>query len=650
MLGRRLDQLDPDHRKLLATAAVIGRTFSFGHLAESSTADEDDLFDALEAAERLHLVEEAPAEHDTRYGFVHEQIRQTLLGELSLARRQRVHLRVADAIESSTRDGATVELAHHLHEAGSAAPRERTFSALLDAADANLSALAFESALRHLENAEPLADDERRLTLRSMQARALRGAGRVDDALAVLDGALSGTLGTDEEIAVRLQRVQLLNDQYRAAEGLDDVAALVAALDDHDDHDDDDLRIDVRLAQGRAHYILSLDEPEHAHDSRDAYEAAYAAAAALGDKRKMVLALLPTTWFTDYWSDYRDTAAANIDEAHRLATEIGDEDLTLDADTAAFHRGGVGGSGTDLGSSEDLLARLEARRDPVKLNIHCFWMMWQYLSLGRFADAIAMCDRGIELADLIGTEPVQYGGIKAIALSEMGRYDEVAGAIEQEVTDDEHPFGQAMASLARSVYLTRIAAWQPAADSLADTLKRATDLSRVWMQYWAATIMAPVAAHLQLDLDERTVLLAEATTVLGDNPGGLAGAEVALTEGRPDDAVDLVAPMIPAAEGDLGRDPITALDVLARAHLALDQHDEALAAATRGLGPAETLGFGSLVWRLRQLRALALEGLGEGPEADRERKRARSEFQTLGERIAEPELREWFDRQELAPL
>ncbi len=28
------------------------------------------------------------------------------------------------------------------------------------------------------------------------------------------------------------------------------------------------------------------------------------------------------------------------------------------------------------------MERLEARRDPVKLNAHCFWMMWQYSADG----------------------------------------------------------------------------------------------------------------------------------------------------------------------------------------------------------------------------------------------------------------------------
>ncbi len=63
----------------------------------------------------------------------------------------------------------------------------------------------------------------------------------------------------------------------------------------------------MQLARGRAYYIMSLDKPGHAEVSREAYEAAYAAATVRGDKASMARALLPTTWFTDYWADYRAT-------------------------------------------------------------------------------------------------------------------------------------------------------------------------------------------------------------------------------------------------------------------------------------------------------------------------------------------------------
>jgi class 3 adenylate cyclase/tetratricopeptide (TPR) repeat protein len=632
LISRRLEQLDPTHRKALASAAVIGQAFGFADLAAVVGGDEDDLFDALEAAERAHLIEELPADRDARYHFVQEQIRQTLVGELSLARRQRVHLRVADAIETT---GSIVDVAHHLLSAGPAAPVERTVAALVAAARSNIESLAFEDALRPIGHALQLVDDDGRLELCRMQAGALRGAGRVDDALAVLDAELARTEDRDAVNGLRLQRVQLLNDQYRAGEGLADIEALLAAAAEYDD---EELLLAVQLVRGRAHYVLSLDKTSHAERARDAYEAAYDVAKRRGDQASMARALLPTSWFTDYWADYAPIAVANVEEALRLAEQIGDEDLLLDAQSAAMHRGGFGFSRE---ASEELLERLEQRRDPVKLNAHCFWMMWQYQWLGHFEESIAMCDRGIELADLIGSAPVQYGSIKAIALTEMGRFDQVAAAIDQEVTDDGHPFGQAIASLARSVYLARLSAWEPAAESLADTFERAEALSRVWMQNWARSLLVVVEANLRAagrtattstpdgsDRDERFVgLLA-----------GLPGAEVALVEGRLDDVLTL-------AERDAERssptpNQVRALDLVARARLEQGDLEAAAGAAERGLTIAEAMKFGSAIWRLRMVQATAL---GESTD------QAAAEFRAQAARIPEPDLRWWFERQPLAP-
>jgi class 3 adenylate cyclase/tetratricopeptide (TPR) repeat protein len=640
ILDRRLDLLGAEHRKALASAAVIGRTFTFNMLAAVSNADEDDLFDALEAAERSHLIEELPADHPADYLFVQEQVRQTLVGELSLARRQRVHLRIADAMEQLG-SASMVELAHHLVSAGAVAPTDRTVAALVAAAETSMVALAFEDALRHLDKAVTLVGDgDGRFELRRTQARALRGAGRVDDALAVLDDELGRTDDPDHEFALRLQRVQLLNDQYRAAEGLGDVEHLVAAVADGNDPERE---IAVQLARGRAYYILSLDNTGMAEVARDAYEAAYEVAKAHGDKESMVRALLPTTWFTDYWADYQSTAKANIEEAGDLAEEIGDEDLILDALAASLHRGGTA---RNLADAEALLRRLEERRDPVRLNAHCFWMMWQYSAAGRFDDAVDTCDRGMELADLIGSEPVQYGSIKAIALTEAGRWDEVDAAIAQEVTDDDHPFGQAIASLARSVFLTRIGAWGPALSSVADTLARAEKVSRVWMQYWAGSLMAVVAAYAR----QRPDLATSAADVpqFGDWHDGLIGAQVALAEGDHGRALELALPACPADWAPPIADHVRALLVVAHAHHGLGDPPAVLEAAERALALAEPMGFGALLWQLRRLRGLALDALGD-PDAPAALAVADADFQTLAGRIADPVLRGWFDRHPLAP-
>lgn len=639
ILERRLDQLDPEHRKVLSAAAVIGRTFAFEHLAAAGNADEDALFDALEAAERLHLIEERPSDRDARYAFVQEQIRQTLLGELSLPRRQRLHLRIADALEADGRDRAPIELAHHLHEAGPAAPAARTVAALLEAAAAAMDALAFEDSLRHLHRAEPLVEAAVRPAFRSAEARALRGAGRVDDALAVLDAELSTPDDGLDRTPLRLQRIQLLLDQYRASEALAHVTRL---MEEVTAGRHPEIALEAHLANGRAHYILSLDDRAHADHARAAYEAAYAAAAAQGDKRVMAQALLPTTWFTDYWADYGPTAEANVAEAQRLAEEIGDQDLQLDARAAAMHRFGTRRSAAD---AEGLLAELEARHDPVRLNAHLFWMMWQYLAAGRLADCVAACDRGIRLAGLIGTAPVQYGSIKAVALTEMGRFDEVASALAEEVTDADHPFGQAMAVFGRSMYLARLGAWRAAADSLVDTLDRATELSRVWMQLWAASVLRIVAANLAA-AGEETGDLVERADRFGDWGRGATGAEVALVEGRAADALALLASSL---DGPMGRDGVVALDVAARAHLALGDHPAAADVARRGLAMAEEMGFDSLGWRLGQAAAAALDATGEPERASSLRTTADALHEALLRRIDEPTLRDSFRRLAITP-
>ena len=86
-------------QKMLATAAVIGRFFSFELLQAASEADADSLLERVEEAEKAGLVFSVAESPKVRFAFSHELIRQAVIGGLSAARRQRLHLEVADAIE-----------------------------------------------------------------------------------------------------------------------------------------------------------------------------------------------------------------------------------------------------------------------------------------------------------------------------------------------------------------------------------------------------------------------------------------------------------------------------------------------------------------------------------------------------------------------
>ena len=58
----------------------------------------DPVTEAIEQAEAARLVAPEPTGREPRYRFVHELIRQTMVEAVSLPRRQRLHVRVAEAI------------------------------------------------------------------------------------------------------------------------------------------------------------------------------------------------------------------------------------------------------------------------------------------------------------------------------------------------------------------------------------------------------------------------------------------------------------------------------------------------------------------------------------------------------------------------
>jgi tetratricopeptide (TPR) repeat protein len=184
---------------------VVGRAFSFELLealgdpsaGSGQGVEADALLDAVDEAERARLITAAGDGPEARFVFAHELIRQTLIGGLSLPRRQRLHLRIAEAMERAYlpagRHGVraleehAADLAHHLYQAGAAADPEKTVRYLALAGDQALAAAAFEDALRHYENALSLqpADDRRaRADLLFKRGRALRSLGRWEEALA----------------------------------------------------------------------------------------------------------------------------------------------------------------------------------------------------------------------------------------------------------------------------------------------------------------------------------------------------------------------------------------------------------------------------------------------------------------------------------
>lgn len=196
VIGRRLARLGPDVQRILAAGSVVGRGFPFRLLERIVDTDASALLDAVEAAEAAQVVVAEERDGDVHYAFGHELIRQTLLSGLSVVRRQRLHLAVADAIEATDPDARRQrpsEIAGHLLLAGGGADRARTLEVLELAADRAIEAAAYEEALRTIDSAVNLADGGDRLGLARLNERrgqALRALGQFDECIRLWMGVV----------------------------------------------------------------------------------------------------------------------------------------------------------------------------------------------------------------------------------------------------------------------------------------------------------------------------------------------------------------------------------------------------------------------------------------------------------------------------
>lgn len=167
----RLGRLPAQTQDVLGVAAILGREFDFDTLKQATELDEDVLIDALESAERAQVISEARrgSAGTTTFAFAHSLFPATLRDGVSVLRRQRLHHRVATAIEAARPEDFET-LAYHYEHAG-AADQAGTYYAR--AADRALAVYANREAERHYCAALELT--ERELD----QARLLSGLGEV---------------------------------------------------------------------------------------------------------------------------------------------------------------------------------------------------------------------------------------------------------------------------------------------------------------------------------------------------------------------------------------------------------------------------------------------------------------------------------------
>lgn len=647
-IENRLARVSDNGRRVLSAAAVKGRVIDYSLLAHIGDFSDKELFDGLEEAEHAAFLEDVSTGREARYQFVHELVRQTLIGSLSLPRRQQIHLQVADAMEQATQSTGerdTAEIAFHLYQAGAAAGGERTLRFLLIASQRALDTVAFEDALELLAMADEVLQEPDRLSqvrILGMRALALRGTGRIEDSLNTLRAGIALCEGVEYCADLLYQRAQLLVDLYRSDEALGDLDQLLQFARSNRSPG---LELKAQRLLADAYYRISLDQPEHAEQALDACERTIELARSGSNQHALASALILSGDFADYWSDYQPKAHQNLSEATAIAESLNDETLLLDCATMKLRVSMV--TPLEFGvEADDVLEKLEARRDSIRLKEHLFCMIHPARSAGHLKRSVELCDRAIEVAGQLGVPPVQYPTLKAFALIALGRLGEAWEAIGQEVTGERYRFAAALQRYGFLRLSSEVGDLHRVFSEVEPLLVECRALNRIWMVEAIADILATTASKHGKPDDAIAILN---RVEPGVRLGTQAMGELALARGDVEDAL--------SRSQELGRLcddkgmlllAADAGELAVRCLLRLQRWQEARAQADRQIEFCRESEYRILLWRLLASRAEAHSNLKEPERADEDNQAARGLLETLGSSLSSLELRHTFLTQPLA--
>jgi class 3 adenylate cyclase len=430
VVGRRVGRLGDDALRVFGLAAVIGREFDLDLLALVADLDEDRLLDLVDAAVGAAvLVEGGPAD---RYRFAHALTQHILYEELSPARRQRAHQRVAEALEahSAAQDAATLaELARHWVAATRPTHLDKALGYVRRAGDAARDALAPEEAIRWYQQALDLGarqtppDERQRAELLAALGTAQRQASRPEYRETLTQAAVLAQQVGAEDVLVQAAlgfgegTVQSLSVGVDAAKPV-----ITAALD----------CIGAATSPTRARLLAGL---AVAHESSTEWRERRALAqdamdiARSSDDPSTFIEVLDLVHFTLTTPDNFAQHLADVERAVALADRLGDPVLRVRARCSLMWARYVQ---VDIEGADGAIAEMEALTETVGLPSLRYelarFVTGRLLLAGRASEAEAANDRLLQMGTVAGVPEAleAYGGLLYAIRLHQGHVDDVA--------------------------------------------------------------------------------------------------------------------------------------------------------------------------------------------------------------------------------
>src|SRR5262245_28190589 len=120
ILAARIDRLEPEDKRLLQTAAVVGKDVPYLLLAAVADGHEDAVRQGLARLQAAEFLYEAPLFPEVEYTFKHALTHEVAYGSVLGERRRSLHARIAESIERLHADRLAEhveQLAHHTSRA-----------------------------------------------------------------------------------------------------------------------------------------------------------------------------------------------------------------------------------------------------------------------------------------------------------------------------------------------------------------------------------------------------------------------------------------------------------------------------------------------------------------------------------------------------
>ena len=269
LLERRLRRLPEDVLTVLRAAAVIGDVFALDLLAAVTALDLPTLLDRLDAAVADAII--GPASSGTGYQFSHGLLRDAVLAELTVLRRQALHARIGALLPEGGKDAQTlIRRAHHLSAAMAIVGPHLVVDACSVAARAAEHTWDWEAAAQQWDAASaaqqlvPDTGRDERDALLIHRLNCLVRSGRPLDTLDLVAAAVDTAAAGHETASIGRLAAVLLRTAGTWGLGADRpalMARLQAALPSRADDPAAHVRVLAVLAVGN-HYHLDPDVPD----------------------------------------------------------------------------------------------------------------------------------------------------------------------------------------------------------------------------------------------------------------------------------------------------------------------------------------------------------------------------------------------------